>query len=152
MTRTQAICASIATSNDHDVLARGQNFTCGIDGIAVAALVLLRQEFHCKVNSLQFAPWNLQIARLFRTSGKHDGIEVTSQLLNGDVASDLGIRDELHAFGGHLLDAAIDDVLLELELRDPVAKQTANTIGFFVDRNRVPCTAELLGRREPCRS
>src|SRR3954467_12778475 len=118
MTRTQAICASIASSNDHDALARGENLTCRVHRVAVAALVLLRQEFHCKVNSLQFATWNLQIARLLGTSGKHEGIEVTSQLLDYDVASDLGIRNELHAFRGHLLDAAIDDVLLELELRD----------------------------------
>src|SRR5208282_6744405 len=56
----------------------------------------------------------------------------------------LGSGDELHALGGHLFEATIDDVLLELEFRDAVAEQSADTVGFFVDRDGVAGTAELL--------
>ncbi len=53
MASAEAIRASVATANDDDALARRQNLNCGIDRIAVAALILLRQEFHREVNSLQ---------------------------------------------------------------------------------------------------
>ena len=59
MAGAEAIRARVASANDHDALARRQNVSCRVQGIAVAAFVLLRQEFHGEVNSLQLATGNL---------------------------------------------------------------------------------------------
>ena len=66
-----------------------------------------------------------------------------------NVLADFGIGDELHAFGGHLLEAAIDDVLLQLEFGNAVAQQSADAVVFLVDRDRVAGAAQLLRGREP---
>src|SRR5262252_10165058 len=64
----------------------------------------------------------------------------------------MGTGDKLHAFCAHLLEAAINDVLLQLELWNAVAKQAADAIRLLVDGDRVSCPAELLCRRETRRS
>ena len=66
--------------------------------------------------------------------------------------ADLGVGDKFHALGGHLLEAAIDDVLLQLEFGDAVAEQSADAVGFFVDRDRVAGAAQLLRCRQSCRA
>ena len=58
--------------------------SCGIERVAVAALVLLRQEFHREMNSLQLAPGNLQIARMLGAAGQNDGIELAAKIFDRD--------------------------------------------------------------------
>ena len=91
---------------------------------------------------------------MFRSAGQHEGVVVVPQLLDGNVRANVRAGDELHTFGFHLRDASIDDVLLQLEVRDPVAQQPADAIGLLVDRNRVPGAPKLLGCRQtpPARS
>ena len=110
MTGAEAICAGISATNDHHTLAGRQNFDRGSNGLAQTALVRLGQEFHREVDSLQFAARNLQVAWMFRSAGQYDGVKFTAQILDGDIVSDLSVGNELHAFGRHLLQAAIDDV------------------------------------------
>ena len=64
----------------------------------------------------------------------------------------MSVGHELHALGGHLVEAAIDDVLLQLELRNAIAKQSTNAVRLFVDRYRMPCATELLRGRKPSRT
>jgi hypothetical protein len=79
--------------------------------------------------------------------GQHDGVEIAAQIFDWNLAAYLGVGDELHALGGHLLEAAIDDVLFQFEFGNPVAKQSADAVGLFIHRNRVASAAELLLRR-----
>ena len=60
------------------------------------------------------------------------------------VAHDHG-ELEPDAFGLKLADAALDDVLLELEARNAEAKKTAGALGLLVDRDVVARTGKLLG-------
>jgi len=53
------------------------------------------------------------------------------------MIADFRSGNELHSFGGHLFHPPIDDVLLQLELRNSVAQQPANAVRLFVDHNRV---------------
>ena len=101
----------------------------------MAALVLLRQEFHGVVDSLQLAARNLKIAGMFGAAGQDDRVEVAAQIFNGNIPADLSVGYELHALGGHLLEAAVDDVFLQLELGNTVAKQAADAVCFFVNRD-----------------
>src|SRR5215467_2021950 len=128
MAGSETIGARVSATDDDDVLARGENLDRELDGVAVAALVLLGEEFHREVNPLQFAAGNTQIAGMLCATCEHDGIEVTSQIFDRNVLSNLGIRDELHAFSGHLIETAIDNVLFQLKLWDAVTEQPANAV------------------------
>jgi len=59
---------------------------------------------------------------MFSPAREYDGIEVAPQILHGNIFPNFRTSNELHAFGRHLLQAAIDDVFLQLELRNAVAQ------------------------------
>ena len=98
------------------------------------------------MDSLQLAARNLQVARVFRSAGQYDGVKFTAQILDGDIVSDLSVGNELHAFGRHLLQAAIDDVLLQLEFGDAVTQQATDAVCFLMNRHVVsgPCYRPLV--------
>ena len=81
---------------------------------------------------------------MFRSARQHDRVEFTAQILDGDIVSDLSVGNELHTLGAHLLHAAIDDVLLQLELGDAVTQQATDAVGLFIDRHVVSGAGELL--------
>ena len=59
------------------------------------------------------------------------------------------IGNKLHAFSFHLLKTAIENMFLHLEFRDAVAEQAADAVRFFVNRNPVSGSIQLLGGAEP---
>ena len=63
--------------------------------------------------------------------------KLAAKIFDGNVSTDVRVGDELHAFGRHLFEAAIDDVLFQLEVRNAVAQQSADAICLFVDRDRM---------------
>ena len=67
----------------------------------------------------------------------------------GTSVADMRIRLELDTLGRHLLDAAVDQVLLHLEIRDAVAQQAADAIALFEDRHPVAGARELLRGGKP---
>ena len=73
-----------------------------IEFVAVAALVLLRQELHGEVNAFQFASRDHEVARLLRAASQQDGVELSLQILHRHVFSDVRVGDELDAFALHL--------------------------------------------------
>ena len=137
MTGSQAVGASVAASDDYHALAGSQNLDGRIDRVAKAAPILLRKVFHCVMDSLQLTAGNLEIARLLGPTRKYNGVELAAQILHGNILSDFRPGDELHAFGRHLFQAAIDNMFLQLELRNAVAQQSADAVCFFVNHNRV---------------
>ncbi|MNV50181.1 hypothetical protein D3C71_1421780 [compost metagenome] len=89
------------------------------------------------------------------------GIELLVQLLGRDgflgPVGDLGIFAQSvlggahehagakhHAFGFHLLDAAVNVRLLHLEVRNAVAQQPAHAVVLFKQRDAVASARELL--------
>ncbi len=70
----QAIRARIAAADDHDAFARGENLVC--DSVARAATVLLRQEIHREMDTLQFASGDREIARLLGSACQQNGVEI----------------------------------------------------------------------------
>src|ERR1700727_2594011 len=102
MHRTQTVGAGVSASDDHNLLAGGKNVGGGVERIAVAALVLLRQKFHGVVNTLQLASEDFEIPRMLGAARQDDGVVVTAQVFNGNIPANLGIGDELHSLAGHL--------------------------------------------------
>src|SRR5277367_5381422 len=144
MTCSQAIGAGVTTADDDGSLAFGMNFRSRIERISQAPPVLLPQKLHGKVNAFQFASGHRQIAGPFRATSENDRFVFFSQVFYRNITADMRISDQLHALGHHLIKAAIDKMLLQLELRDAVAQKAANTIRFFVHNNGVTGAAELL--------
>src|ERR1700745_4228226 len=107
--RAEAVGSGVAASDDDHAFASGENVSDGVERVSVAALVLLREEFHRVVNSLQIASGNFQVAGMLGAAGQHDGVEVTAQIFDLNVLSDFGIGDEFHTFGGHLFETAVND-------------------------------------------
>src|SRR5882672_6538107 len=82
MAGSQTIGAGVATANDHDMLASRENLYFGLNRVAVTPLVLLRQEFHRVMNSLQLTTGNLQITRMLRPTCQHDRIKLAAKLID----------------------------------------------------------------------
>ena len=52
---------------------------------------------------------------------------------------------ELHSLGGHLLQAAVDNVLLQLEIGDAVAQEAAHAVVLLEEHDLVAGADQLLG-------
>ena len=64
------------------------------------------------------------------------------------VFADIAVQFELHAAIDEALRAALDDVLLEFEVRDAVDEQAADAVVAIVDRDLVAALAHALGGGE----
>src|SRR5882762_5367425 len=160
---TDAVAARIpAADHDHVLAARPE---LAHARIARHALVLQWQELHREVHAVEIAPWDRQIARLLCAAGKRHGVELGHHFLGregfggpiGDVfpgtsLADEDARTERHAFRFHLIDPAVDQPLLHLEIGYSVAQKTADPVVFFEHRDVVPGARELLGASEPGRT
>ena len=70
----------------------------------------------------------------------------------GTLPPTWALVSNLHAFGAHLLQAAVDQMLLHLEIGDAVAQQPADAVALFEDRDVVPGARQLLRRGQAGRS
>ena len=117
----------------------------GIERIAVAALVLLRQEFHRVVDALQFpsrdyagraAAPRLQPARWRRT--------LAADPPPATFSPTCALVTNFTPSACHLLQAAVDEVLFHLEFGNAVAQQSADAVRLFVNRDPVAGAIKLL--------
>src|SRR6266849_4511036 len=148
MAGPKTIGAGIAATYDDDALSSSENSGGGVKHVALAAPVLLREEFHRKVDSIQFASRHSQVAGLFRTASKNNRVTVLLQFFNLYVFAHVCISDEAHAFGFHLRKPPVDDVLFQLEMRNAVSQQSTDAIRLLVHSYPVPGAGELLGSRQ----
>src|SRR5258708_1466159 len=140
-----AVAARIAAADHDHMLARGHDLAR--DLVARDFLVLQRQEVHREVDAVQVAPRNREVARLFRSSGQCDRVELGQQPLGGNGHADMRAGANLHALRAHLLDTAVDEVLLHLEIGNAVAQQPADAIALLEERHVMAGARELLRAR-----
>src|SRR5262249_20394811 len=118
--------------------------------VAVAghATILQRQKIHCEVDAVELSAGNVQIARLLGSGCERDRIELVEESSRGNavgtVAADMGVRSEFDALGAHRLDAAVDLLLLQLEIGNAVTKHPPDAIAFLEQYNVVSGAPELL--------
>jgi hypothetical protein len=112
--------------------------------VAFVAAVLLRQKLHGEVNAFKLAAGNLQVARMLGAAGQQDGVEILAQILHRNIAAHVGVGLELDAFGAHLLQAPVDEVLLHFEIGDAVAQQAADAVVLFEHGDGVAGARQLL--------
>ena len=151
-----AVAARVAAAHDDDVAAPAVEG--GLLDEALVDAVLLLQDVKGEEDAPALASRNLEVPRHLGAAGEHDGVVLPEEVrglhaplggvvharLELPVAHDHG-ELEPDAFGLKLADAALDDVLLELEARNAEAKKTAGALGLLVDRDVVARTGKLLG-------
>ena len=109
------------------------------------ALLVLREEFHGKVNALEVAARNGQVTRLGSADGEGKGVVVGPKLVDVDVTADIGVRNERNALLSEKVDAAVDGLLLELRVRDAVHEKPPDAICPLVDGDLMTHLVELVG-------
>src|SRR5574337_1095097 len=147
-----AVGARVAAADDDDVLAAGEDRFVRADRLARDAPVLLRQKLHREMYAREIAPGRGQIARGLGAAGKRDRVVGLDKALAAQRDADIGVRVECAAFARQLLDAPLDDPLLELEVGDAVAQKAAGPGVFLVDVNLVAGAGELLRAGEARRA
>ena len=90
----------------------------GVDRVPGVAMVLLAQEFHREMDPREIPAFDREIPRLLRPAAEQDRVEAAAQLGRRQIDADVDARLEGDAFLAHLLDARVDQALLELELRE----------------------------------
>src|SRR6188768_1119055 len=128
MRRSETIRSGIAASNNDDVLVlRADEFLLG-NRVALAALILKRQVFHCEIDAGQVSAFDRQISGSRGTAREKDGIKFLPQLVYRNIDSHIGIRSELDAFGLHEVQTPVQNTFFHFEFRNAVAQQAADTI------------------------
>jgi hypothetical protein len=150
---TNAVVTSVTTTNHDNVLALGGDV--GIVGkLGVKqGLGVLVQKLHGKVNSLEVAVGNGKVTRHGGTSGDDHGVVFLLERVESDVAlTNEAASDVLDALGGHEVNTALNDILVELHIGDTVHEQTTNTVRALVDSHLVTSLVELVGSGKTSRS
>jgi hypothetical protein len=157
-----AVGAGVAAADDDDVLARrgDRGHVRGVRDPAVAPGEVL----HRRVDAVQLAPGDGQVARHARARGEDDRVELRAQVAERDVDADVDAEPQLDALGHELLHAALDDGLLDLEVGDAEAHEPARRLVALEQDDAVALAAQLLRarhaprvpsrrrrRRSPCR-
>ena len=152
--RANAIRPCIAAANHQHVFALGR------DQIFFAAMhffVLRNQKFQREMHAIKIAARHRKVARVLRTACKDNRIKLFFQLCGRDgffcvIDHALGqcalghhhASDKLDTFGSHLRHTPIDQAFVQLEVRNAIAQQAANTIILFKHGYIVADTRELL--------
>mmetsp|Transcript_17657 Transcript_17657/g.43471 ORF Transcript_17657/g.43471 Transcript_17657/m.43471 type:complete len:387 (+) Transcript_17657:1837-2997(+) len=156
---TNAICSSISTTNDNDILASSSDpvvlFPLRLEGAFLGheeLLLVHGEEFHGKVNSLQVPSRNRQVTWLGGTQTQTESIKVVSQVINIDIDTNVGIGDKFNAFFSQQIDTTIDGFLFQLHVWNSIHQKSSNTIGPFKDGNIVSLLVQLIGSRQSRRT
>ena len=170
-----AVRAGVATANHDHVLVLGREVFAVLEIGIEQALGVAREEIHREMNALEVAAGIAagRIKRLGRAGGHQHGVEVLLQIIGIDVLhlaaaflhdlrhvagskfflfAHVRAGDKLHALLAHQIDAALDDILVQLHVRNAVHQQAADAVRAFVHRHRVAHLVQLIGRGQAGRA
>ena len=133
----EAVGAGVAAAEDDHALAASRRASRRRPTVVAGDdAVLLLEVRHREVHAREVAPGTSSGARLRGADGEAHGVEVLAELLARDRAADVDAGAELDALGRHLLEPAIEQALLHLEVGDAVAEQAADAVGALEQRRR----------------
>ena len=110
----------------------------------------IRQEVEREVDAVKVTAGQLHVARHAGADGNHDSVVAAVQVIPRDVFADRRVGDEAGAFGSHLFDTAVDEGLLELEVRDAEAQQATDLFVALIHDDGVAGAGQLLGAGQAC--
>src|SRR5207248_2511318 len=102
------------------------------------------------MHAAKLAPFDRQVARHACTDCEHDRVVALAQLRDVEIDADVDAEAELDALLRELREAPLDDVLLDLEVRDAEPEQAAARLVALEDGHRVSRAVELLRAGEAC--
>ena len=160
---TNTVGAGVTTTDHDNIFAVSTQLS--LDLVTRVDLVLLGQEFHGEMNTVQVTPWHWQVTRLFGSASQHDSVKILLQLGGrnghfgpvGDFAA-LGqfanhyTSPKNDALGLHLCDTPVDVGLFHLEVRNAITQQATNTIVLLEQSHVMPRAGKLLRRRHSGRA
>ena len=121
----------------------------GARGHSSAIYFLLERDqvsaWHRVRDAAQIVAGNTGRARRFGAAAIEHGVILSQQFRHRLVDTDIDAAIEGNALARHLLDAAVDEVLFDLEIRNAVAHQPAGPAFALIDMDFVPGAAKLLG-------
>jgi hypothetical protein len=119
--RADAIGARIACADDRHVLPGC--YDCGLvrDVVTLAQAVLLPQKLHGEMDASQLASRNAQVPRLLCPTREQNRVELFPKAFRSNVHANMGVRLKANPFALHLLQTAVDQVLLQPEARNTAA-------------------------------
>ena len=100
------------------------------------------------MDAFQLAPGNLEVASGGGSRGKDEGLKPFGQRFRVNVPA----IDEDDAFLFEQGDAAVDDALVQLEVRNAIAQQTARLLAGLKDRDAVAAAVQRIGSGQSCRT
>ena len=91
------------------------------------------QEINRKVNALRVPAGSLDVSRVLCTAGQDHPIVILQELRRLYIFSDIRSSDKSHTFLFHDLYLAINDLFLQLHIRNAIHEQSADTVCSLVD-------------------
>ena len=104
------------------------------------------------MHAVELAARDGQIARHARPDGEHDRVVARAELLGLDVAADVDAETELDPLRAQLLDATLDEALLDLELGHAEANEAARGLVALVHDHCLAGARKLLRAGEARRA
>ena len=170
-----AVRAGVAAADHDHVLVLGGEVLAVLEIGIEQTLGVAREEIHREMNTLEVTTGIAagRVKRFGRTGGHQHGIEILLQIVGVDVLhlaaalfhdlrhvagfelvlfTNVRAGDELHALVAHEIDAALNDVLVQLHVRDTVHQQAANAVGAFINRHGVADFVQLIRRSQTSRA
>ena len=108
--------------------------------------------YHGKVNAAEVATGHLQVPGAGGAHAQHQGVVIGPQVVHVDVHADVGVGYKLDALFAQQVDPAVDRLLLELHVGDPVHEQPSDPVGALVHGDLVPLLVQFVGARQAGRS
>ena len=147
--RAQAVGPRVASADDDDLLAGGVDGRpgeqAGLHPIGGDEVV------HGQVDAVEVPPRDVEVPLPQGADGQDHGVVARPQVLDGQVDADVDAALEDGALGLHLVDPAVQEGLVHLEVGDAVADEAAGAVIALVDDDLVTGPGQLLGGRHPRR-
>ena len=147
-----AVVSGVTAADDHHVLSLCRHIgvvrKVGIE----QALCHAFQKIHREINPLCIPSRRIDVPRIGGAAREHDPVKTLHELLRFDIYADIGVCEKFHTFFLHDPDLAVDDVLLELHVRNPVHQKPAKAVAALEHGDVVPPLVQLIRHGKPCGS
>ena len=143
---TDAVASRVAATDDQHVFAFGVYAFFLAECLSAQDAVLLGQRFQCEVYAFEVAPRDIEVACLWGSRADAVSVEAFRQVFHVDGSA----RLEGDAFGFHDFRPAVDDGLVEFEVRDAETQQPAHIFVLFKYRHFISHAVQLVGCGHAC--
>lgn len=148
-----AVGTGITATDDDDVLTLSRNvLRLAVEVVVEERLGVVREELHREVNTFEATTFDWEVAGVCSTHGKDNRIEVLTELLCGNIHTDVDACLKGYAFSGEQVYTTLYDVLIELHVWNTIHEQPANAIGTLENGNQVASLVQLVSRGETGRA